>query len=75
VTLSLRLIQLRWSAVRLHGYAARLADSFAPKAGIRLFFRNQITKAFKLPFVAELAMGQSLVDRIELPEYRVAVGI
>jgi 2-polyprenyl-6-methoxyphenol hydroxylase-like FAD-dependent oxidoreductase len=55
--------------------AARLADSFAPKTRVRLFLRNQVTKAFKLPFVAELAMGQSLVDRIELPEYRVAAEI
>ena len=33
------------------------------------FSATKVTKAFKLPFVAELAMGSSLVDRIDLPEY------
>ena len=55
--------------------AVKFASSFAPKTRIGLFFRNQITKAFKLPFVAELAMGPSLLDRIHLPDYSVSDGV
>jgi 2-polyprenyl-6-methoxyphenol hydroxylase-like FAD-dependent oxidoreductase len=46
--------------------AVRFAGSFAPKTRVGLFFRNQLTKAFKLPFAAKLAMGPSLFDRIDL---------
>jgi 2-polyprenyl-6-methoxyphenol hydroxylase-like FAD-dependent oxidoreductase len=49
--------------------AAQFASSFAPKTRLGLFFRNQITRAFKLPFVARLAMGSSLLDRVDLPDY------
>jgi 2-polyprenyl-6-methoxyphenol hydroxylase-like FAD-dependent oxidoreductase len=52
--------------------AAKFARSFAPKTRIGLFLRNQITKAFRLPFIAELAMGPSLLDRIHLPDYSVS---
>jgi hypothetical protein len=34
-----------------------------------IFLRNQITKLFALPFVAKLALGNSLLDRLTLPEY------
>ena len=49
--------------------AVKLSGSFAPKTHLGIFFRNQITKALKLPFAAELAMGPSLLDRVDLPEY------
>jgi len=49
--------------------AVKLSGSFAPKTRFGLFFRNQVTKAFKLPLVAEFAMGTSLADRIDLPNY------
>jgi 2-polyprenyl-6-methoxyphenol hydroxylase-like FAD-dependent oxidoreductase len=49
--------------------AAQFASSFAPKTQLGLFLRNQITKAFKLPFVPKFAMGPSLLDRIELPDF------
>lgn len=49
--------------------AVKLAGSFAPKTQFGLFFRNQITKAFAVPFVPKLLMGSSLLDRIDLPEY------
>jgi hypothetical protein len=48
---------------------AQFASSFAPKTQLGLFLRNQITKAFKLPFVPKLAMGPSLLDRIDLPDF------
>jgi len=52
--------------------AVKFAGSFAPRTRLGIFLRNEITKAFKLPFVAELAMGPSLMDRIDLPDYPVS---
>lgn len=47
--------------------ALRLASAFAPRTGTQLFVRNSVLKLFALPFVARLAMGNSLRDAIELP--------
>jgi 2-polyprenyl-6-methoxyphenol hydroxylase-like FAD-dependent oxidoreductase len=47
--------------------AGRLAPAFAPRSGMQLFLRNSVLKLFNLPFVAGLAMGNSLRDAIELP--------
>ena len=47
--------------------AVRLAPAFAPRTGVQLFLRNSIMKLFNLPFVANLTMGNSLRDAIELP--------
>jgi 2-polyprenyl-6-methoxyphenol hydroxylase-like FAD-dependent oxidoreductase len=52
--------------------AVKFSGSFAPKTRLGIFLRNEITKAFELPFVAELAMGPSLMDRIDLPDYPVS---
>lgn len=49
--------------------AEKFAGSFAPKTRLGLFFRNQATKAFALPFVPTLVMKSTLLDRIELPSY------
>ena len=49
--------------------AVQFAGSFAPKTRLGLFFRNQITKLLKCPLMAKLAMGPSLLDRIDLPVY------
>jgi 2-polyprenyl-6-methoxyphenol hydroxylase-like FAD-dependent oxidoreductase len=49
--------------------AENFANSFTPKTQWGLFLRNQITKAFAIPFVAKLVMGGSLLDRIDLPDY------
>jgi 2-polyprenyl-6-methoxyphenol hydroxylase-like FAD-dependent oxidoreductase len=49
--------------------AEKFASSFTPKTRWGLFLRNQITKAFAIPFVAKLVMGGSLLDRIDLPDY------
>jgi len=51
--------------------AVDFAGSFAPKTRLGIFFRNQISKAFKLPFIAEIAMGSSLLDCVDLPHYPV----
>jgi 2-polyprenyl-6-methoxyphenol hydroxylase-like FAD-dependent oxidoreductase len=47
--------------------ARRLAPAFAPRNGIGLFVRNAVLKMFSVPFVARLAMGNTLRDAIELP--------
>jgi 2-polyprenyl-6-methoxyphenol hydroxylase-like FAD-dependent oxidoreductase len=47
--------------------AVRLAPAFAPRSGMQLFVRNSVLRLFNLPFVANLAMGNSLRDAIELP--------
>jgi 2-polyprenyl-6-methoxyphenol hydroxylase-like FAD-dependent oxidoreductase len=47
--------------------AVRLASAFAPRTGMQLFVRNWIMRLFSLPFVARLAMGNSLRDTIDLP--------
>ncbi|MGH7992353.1 MAG: FAD-binding domain [Limisphaerales bacterium] len=49
--------------------AVKLAGSFAPRTRLGLFLRNQITRAFALPFVPRLAMGSSLTDSFVLPDY------
>ena len=49
--------------------AARFARSLAPKTRLGLVFRNQITKLFGIPGLARLAMGPSLLDRLDLPDY------
>jgi len=55
--------------------AVKFAGSFAPKTRLGLFIRNQITKAFRMPFVAELDMGPSLLDRVEPPDYPDSAGV
>jgi 2-polyprenyl-6-methoxyphenol hydroxylase-like FAD-dependent oxidoreductase len=61
---------------RLHSFllskqeaAKKFAGSFTPRTEWGLFLRNQVTKAFAIPFLPKLLMGSSLLDRIELPDY------
>jgi len=49
--------------------AQRLASSFVPATRLGLFVRNQVTKMLGLPFVADMAIGRSVLDRFELPSY------
>ncbi|MEZ4750903.1 MAG: FAD-binding domain [Bdellovibrionota bacterium] len=52
--------------------AEQFSGAFAPKTAFGLFFRNQITKLFSVPFIADMAMGRELRDAIELPEFKAA---
>jgi 2-polyprenyl-6-methoxyphenol hydroxylase-like FAD-dependent oxidoreductase len=63
---------LRPAIVAKQKAAAQFAGSFAPKTWTGVFLRNLVTKAFAIPFIAKLAFGRSLLDRIHLPDYRVA---
>lgn len=47
--------------------AERLAIGFAPRNRLQLFVRNAVMKLMGLPTFAELTMGNSLRDAIELP--------
>ncbi len=49
--------------------AKKFAGSFTPKTQWGLFLRNQVTKAFAIPYLPKLLMGTSLLDRIDLPDY------
>ena len=52
--------------------AERFAGSFAPKTRFGLLLRNQITRALALPYVADIALGPIVHDRLDLPEYPAA---
>lgn len=49
--------------------ALRFAGSFAPKSKTALFFRNQIFNLLSHPWIANLALGSGLADKIDLPDY------
>jgi 2-polyprenyl-6-methoxyphenol hydroxylase-like FAD-dependent oxidoreductase len=49
--------------------ALRFAGAFAPKSKFGLFLRNQIFRLMNIPWVAALAAGRDLADRIALPNY------
>jgi 2-polyprenyl-6-methoxyphenol hydroxylase-like FAD-dependent oxidoreductase len=49
--------------------AERFAGAFAPKSKLGLLFRNQVMKALRIPWIADLVVGRDFLDRIALPEY------
>jgi 2-polyprenyl-6-methoxyphenol hydroxylase-like FAD-dependent oxidoreductase len=49
--------------------ALRFAGSFAPKSKLSLIFRNQVMKLLSIPWIADLAFGRDLADKIALPDY------
>lgn len=49
--------------------ARRFATSLVPATRLGLFVRDQVTKLFRIPFVAHGVLGRSLLDRFELPSY------
>jgi 2-polyprenyl-6-methoxyphenol hydroxylase-like FAD-dependent oxidoreductase len=49
--------------------ALRFAQSFVPASQLAIRVRNWVTKALAVPVVARLAMGSSLLDRLQLPDY------
>src|SRR5699024_11231581 len=58
------------SLIRTKQDAARnLGTAFAPRNRRKLFLRNTSLRFMGLPFIADLVMGRSLRDPIELPEW------
>ena len=49
--------------------AKDFASAFAPKTAFGVWIRNQATKLMTIPPVANLLMGRSLRDDIDLPDY------
>jgi 2-polyprenyl-6-methoxyphenol hydroxylase-like FAD-dependent oxidoreductase len=49
--------------------AERFAGAFAPRSRWGLFIRNQIIKTAAIPGFARIALGRSIVDSLQLPEY------
>ncbi len=49
--------------------AVRLGPAFAPKSRLQLLLRNSVMRLMGLPKVADLAMGKSFRDAVELPTF------
>src|SRR5581483_787242 len=49
--------------------AAKFASSFAPATRAGLVFRNLATDLMRFPMFADLFLGRSLRDDIEMPSY------
>jgi 2-polyprenyl-6-methoxyphenol hydroxylase-like FAD-dependent oxidoreductase len=49
--------------------ALRFAGFFAPRSNAALFLRNRVMSLLEIPWVADLAVGKELTDRIAIPEY------
>ncbi|HTZ58617.1 MAG TPA: FAD-binding domain [Acidobacteriaceae bacterium] len=49
--------------------ALRFAGTFAPKSQFALFMRNQIMNLMGIRWIANLAFGRDLADRIAIPDY------
>ncbi|MGB7282660.1 MAG: hypothetical protein WBE13_10395 [Candidatus Acidiferrum sp.] len=50
--------------------ALRFAGSFAPKSKFSLFLRNKLFQLMSIPWIADLAVGRDLADKIALPDYK-----
>ena len=49
--------------------AEGFAGSFAPRTRFGITLARLLTRAFGLPLVAEMSLGRSLIDRLQLPDY------
>jgi 2-polyprenyl-6-methoxyphenol hydroxylase-like FAD-dependent oxidoreductase len=61
--------RLRPFLARKQKSAAAFAGSFAPKTQIGLALRNLVTRAFDIPFVADIFLGPTARDDFNLPDY------
>lgn len=61
--------RLRPFLARKQKAAEKFAAAFAPKTPFGVLVRNMVTRAMAIPLIAKIAIGDSLADRIELPEY------
>lgn len=49
--------------------ALRFAGFFAPKSKFALFLRNQILRLMAISWIADLAVGRDIADKIQVPNY------
>lgn len=52
--------------------AEGLGLAFAPRSALQLFIRNTMMRVIALPHVADLAVGKSLRNAVELPSFSAA---
>ncbi len=50
--------------------AERFASAFAPRTQWGLGFRNLVIRAFAIPGMARIAIGDDITDHLQLPDYR-----
>lgn len=50
--------------------ALGMAGFFAPRSRARMWMRNRVMNLMSVPWVANMAMGRGLIDKIELPDYQ-----
>lgn len=55
--------------------AASFASSFVPRSRFGIWMRSLVTKAFAVPFVADLTLGASVRDPVQLPDYEQLLGV
>ncbi|WP_407360194.1 FAD-binding domain [Microbacterium sp. LBN7] len=48
--------------------AARMGAAFAPRNRFELALRNGVIRSMRVPWLADIAIGRSLHDRVDLPE-------
>jgi len=61
---------LFWPFVSIKQKAAlRFAGFFAPNSKGALFLRNLVLRLMAIPWIADLAVGRDIADKIELPNY------
>jgi 2-polyprenyl-6-methoxyphenol hydroxylase-like FAD-dependent oxidoreductase len=49
--------------------AKKFAAAFAPRTRLGIWFRNQVTKLVRIPFVAKFFLGRVVRDDFDLPNY------
>lgn len=49
--------------------ALRFASTFAPKSKFGMFLRNQIFNLLDIGWIADIAVGRDIADKIALPDY------
>jgi 2-polyprenyl-6-methoxyphenol hydroxylase-like FAD-dependent oxidoreductase len=54
--------------------ALRFAGFFAPKTRLKLFLLEQAIRTFRIPGVAQYAIGRDITDKLKLPDYKFANG-
>jgi 2-polyprenyl-6-methoxyphenol hydroxylase-like FAD-dependent oxidoreductase len=47
----------------------KFASSFAPKSGIGIIFRDNVSRLLRIPFISNYLIGRELQDDIKLPDY------
>jgi 2-polyprenyl-6-methoxyphenol hydroxylase-like FAD-dependent oxidoreductase len=49
--------------------ALGMAGFFAPRSSARMWMRNQVMNLMSFPWIANMALGRGLIDKIVLPDY------